>query len=150
MSVRLLSFYFGGSKLVRSLAKIEGNFCILSIDIRGCLQTSYIDKFLAFFDHLPPCVKIINVDKKSTFLELTTTYPPLLVNVICQLKLSQNCSYQKTFTGTNIFKWKPIIVKFRWLRKSNLGTFWGHGIMSHNSQNTIISFEYNYNFEPPE
>ena len=37
--------------------------------------TNYVDKILAFFDHLPPSVDIfygINVDKKSIF---STTYP---------------------------------------------------------------------------
>ena len=34
--------------------------------------TNYVDKILAFFDHLLPCVDIfygINVDKKWTFLD---------------------------------------------------------------------------------
>ena len=34
--------------------------------------TNYVDKILAFFDHLPPCVDIfygMNVDKKWTFLD---------------------------------------------------------------------------------
>ena len=46
--------------------------------------TNYVDKFLAFFDHLPPSVDIfylINVDKKSTFLDYL---PPPLVNVVCE------------------------------------------------------------------
>ena len=36
------------------------------------LFTNYVDKILAFFDHLPPCVDIfygMNVDKKWTFLD---------------------------------------------------------------------------------
>ena len=44
---------------------------------------------LAFFDHLPPSVYIfygIKVYKKSTFL---TTYPPPLVNVVCERPLTQ-------------------------------------------------------------
>ena len=44
---------------------------------------------LAFFDHLPPSVYIfygINVYKKSIFL---TTYPPPLVNVVCERPLIQ-------------------------------------------------------------
>ena len=43
---------------------------------------------LAFFDHLPPSVYIfygINVYKKSIFL---TTYPPPLVNVVCERPLT--------------------------------------------------------------
>ena len=43
--------------------------------------TNYVDKFMTFFDHLPPYVDIfygINVDKKRTFLDhlltSTTTY----------------------------------------------------------------------------
>ena len=42
---------------------------------------------LAFFDHLPPSVYIfygINVYKKSNFL---TSYPPPLVNVVCERPL---------------------------------------------------------------
>ena len=34
--------------------------------------TNYVDKILAFFDHLPPSVDIfyrMNVDKKGTFLD---------------------------------------------------------------------------------
>ena len=34
--------------------------------------TNYVDKFLAFFDKLPPSVDIfylVNVDKKSTFMD---------------------------------------------------------------------------------
>ena len=40
--------------------------------------TNYVDKFLAFFDHIPPSVYIfylMNVDKNQHFL---TTYPLLL------------------------------------------------------------------------
>ena len=43
---------------------------------------------LSFFDHLPPSVYIfydVKVYKKSIFL---TTYPPLLVNVVCERPLS--------------------------------------------------------------
>ena len=39
--------------------------------------TNYVDKFLAFFDHLPPCVDIfylINVDKNKTFLDYLPFY----------------------------------------------------------------------------
>ena len=39
--------------------------------------TNYVDKILAFFDHLPPCVDIfygINVDKKLKFLDCAPTY----------------------------------------------------------------------------
>ena len=38
--------------------------------------TNYVDKILAFFDHLPPCVDIfygMNVDKKWTFLDNLAT-----------------------------------------------------------------------------
>ena len=44
-------------------------------------------QYLAFFDHLPPCVYIfygIKVYKKSIFL---TAYPPPLVNVVCERPL---------------------------------------------------------------
>ena len=45
---------------------------------------------LAFFDHLPPSIYIfycIKVYKKSIFL---TTYPPPLVNIVCERPLSGN------------------------------------------------------------
>ena len=51
--------------------------------------TNYVDKFLAFFYHLPPCVDIfylVNVDQNWYFW---TTYPPLLVNVICERPLGE-------------------------------------------------------------
>ena len=51
--------------------------------------TNYVDKVLAFFDHLPPSVDIfylMNVDKKQHFW---TTYPPFLVNVVCERPLRQ-------------------------------------------------------------
>ena len=38
--------------------------------------TNYVDKFLALSDHLPPSIDIfylINVDKKSTFLDYLST-----------------------------------------------------------------------------
>ena len=38
--------------------------------------TNYLDEFLAFFDHLPPCVDIfylINIDKNKTFLDYLPT-----------------------------------------------------------------------------
>ena len=50
--------------------------------------TNYVDKFLAFFDHLPTSVDIfylMNIDKKS---KIWTTYPLLLVNVVCECPLS--------------------------------------------------------------
>ena len=54
--------------------------------------TNYVDKFLPFIDHIPPCVDIIyfmNVDKYWYFW---TTYPPLRVNVVCELPLVLNGS----------------------------------------------------------
>ena len=50
--------------------------------------TNYVDKFLSFFDHLPPSVDIFYltymVDKKSKYL---TTYPHPLVSVVCERPL---------------------------------------------------------------
>ena len=49
--------------------------------------TNYVDKFLDFFDQLPPCVDIfylISVDKNKHFW---TTYPPPLVNIVCERPL---------------------------------------------------------------
>ena len=42
----------------------------------GQAFTNYIDRFLAFFDHLPPYVDIlylINIDEKSTFMDYLPT-----------------------------------------------------------------------------
>ena len=47
-------------------------------------------EYLSFFDHLPPSVYIfygIMVCKKSIFL---TTYPPPLVNVVCERPLREH------------------------------------------------------------
>ena len=55
--------------------------------------TNYVYKILLFFDHLPPSVYIfydIKVYKKSLFL---TTYPPPLVNVVCEWPLSVKDTY---------------------------------------------------------
>ena len=48
------------------------------------VATNYVDKILAFFDHLPTCVDIfygMNVDRSGLF---KTTYLPCLVNVVCE------------------------------------------------------------------
>ena len=53
--------------------------------------TNYVEKILAFFDHLPPCVDIfygINVVKKSG--HFWTTYLPRLVNVVCECPLTSS------------------------------------------------------------
>ena len=44
--------------------------------LMGRAFTNYIDRFLAFFDHLPPYVDIlylINIDEKSTFMDYLPT-----------------------------------------------------------------------------
>ena len=47
--------------------------------------TNYVDKFLPFFDlTYVDIFYFINIDIKSTFW---TTYPPLLVNVVCERPL---------------------------------------------------------------
>ena len=54
--------------------------------IKGRSQTAFT-RFGFFFDHLPPSVYIfygMKVYKKSIFL---TTYPPPLVNVVCERPL---------------------------------------------------------------
>ena len=67
-----------------------------SFRIHKIFCPNYVDKFLAFFDHPPPCLDIlylINVDKNLHFL---TTYPPSLVNVVCEWPLSvQNCELRQ-------------------------------------------------------
>ena len=67
---------------------------ILSYLHKGA-YTNYVDKIMAFFDHLPPSVDIfygINVDKKSIF---STTYPLPLVNVVCECPLSPSQGLHK-------------------------------------------------------
>ena len=61
--------------------KIKYSLRMLHIRLRGRLQD------LSFFDHLPPYVYIfygIKVYKKSIFL---TSYPPPLVNLVCERPL---------------------------------------------------------------
>ena len=64
------------------------------------------DTILAFLDHLPPCIDMFYViifDKKWTFLD---TYPPHLVNIVCEQPLSQILEEQKSdssFFGEWIF-----------------------------------------------
>jgi hypothetical protein len=63
--------------------------CDLEISPKGSF-TNYVDKILAFFHHLPPCVDIfygMNVDKKTNISE-PPTYLPSLVNVVCERPLS--------------------------------------------------------------
>ena len=51
--------------------------------IKG-LFTNYVDKILAFFDHLPTSIDIfylMNVHEKLTFLDYL---PPPLVNIVCE------------------------------------------------------------------
>ena len=44
----------------------------------------YVDKFLAFFDHLPPFVYTSYLMKVDIIL---TTYPPLVINLLCERTL---------------------------------------------------------------
>merc|ERR1711956_106874 len=62
--------------------------CIHNSQLGGIHKLRLQD--LAFFDHLPPSVYIfygIKVYKKLIFL---TTYPPPLVNVVCERPLSKH------------------------------------------------------------
>ena len=55
--------------------------------------TNYVYKICPFFDHLPPSVYIfygIKVYKKLIFL---TTYPPPLVNVVCERPLIPSTNF---------------------------------------------------------
>ena len=84
MVIGVVEFSIGGTKLERLLPKNQhtqkkslnfDNWC------KGSF-TNYVDKILAFFDHLSPCVDIfygINVDKMWTFLDHSL---PRLVNVV--------------------------------------------------------------------
>ena len=63
---------------------------------------------LAFFDHLPPSVYIfygIKVYKNSIFL---TTYPPPLVNVVCERPLSKmNMDFSTCpWLHSQFFRWR--------------------------------------------
>ena len=58
----------------RSLGRVPGKLFVSSFFRFGArdkgLFTNYVDKFLAYFDHLPPCVDmfyLINVDKIQHF-----------------------------------------------------------------------------------
>ena len=46
--------------------------------------TNYVDKILALFDHLPPCIDIFYLMIVDEYRHFWTTYPPLLVNVVCE------------------------------------------------------------------
>ena len=67
--------------------------------------TNYVDKILAFFDHLPPCVDIfygITVDKKWTFLDHLPTSA-------CK------CSLRPTPYLDILSKIKKVIKRLYWL-----------------------------------
>ena len=74
---------------------------------RGYLEAffNYVDKSLAFFDHLPPYVDIsylIRVSKKSTFLDYLPT-PPSLVNVVKECSLAVNlCLFVLNYLAVNV------------------------------------------------
>ena len=60
-----------------------------SICVSKGVFTNYVEKILAFFDHLSACVDIfygMNVDKKWTF---EITYLPRLVNIVCEQPLAK-------------------------------------------------------------
>ena len=62
----------------------------ISIDLRGCSQTT-LTSFCLFLTTCPPTLTFSNlvmVDKKLKFL---TTYPPPLVNVVCEQPLIVCC-----------------------------------------------------------
>ena len=77
--------------------------------------TNYVDRFMTFFDHLPPYVDIfylINVDKKSTFLDSlpTSSYqrslwtPPNVGFVIERMTLRLKKEPNRTFKSTSYIK----------------------------------------------
>jgi hypothetical protein len=79
--------FFTFSKLMikfifsKKATKIEE---IFTVDLTLGAFTNYVYKIWGFFDYLPPSVYIfygMKVYKKSIFL---TTYPPTLVNVVCE------------------------------------------------------------------
>ena len=61
------------------------------------LFTNYVDKILAFSDHLPPCVEIFYgtiVDKKTTYLPTSSCKHSLRATPKCQpKKLSLGCTF---------------------------------------------------------
>ena len=76
----------------RTVADMVMKSCLNHIPHKGAF-TNYVYKIWLFFDHLPPSVYIfygIKVYKKSIFL---TTYPPPLVNVVCERPLGLNHIY---------------------------------------------------------
>ena len=66
--------------------------------------TNYVDKFLAFFDHLPPYVDIfygMNVDKKWTFLDHLPTSS-------CKRSL-----WTTPYLDTSIVNWHSYIILYK-------------------------------------
>ena len=62
--------------------------------LRGCLQTTLTSFWLFWPPKFPSSVDtfyLINVDKKSTFLD---HLPPRLVNVVCERPLSKSWSFR--------------------------------------------------------
>ena len=55
----------------------------LKLNVRGRSQTT-LTRFWLFFDHLPPFVYTFYLIKFDIFW-LVSTYPPLVVNVFCEL-----------------------------------------------------------------
>ena len=85
----------------KKATKINEIFTVdLTIFSKG-LFTNYVDKIVAFLDHLPPCVDIfygMNIDKNGYW----TTYLPRLVNVVCEQPLSQS-AFSKKFDSRQIY-----------------------------------------------
>ena len=80
----------------------------------GVVHKLRLQDGLAFFDHIPPFVYILygmKVYKKSIFL---TTYPPPLVNVVCERFLVLISHHKLAFF---FFKTSSLVCKpssFRW------------------------------------
>ena len=71
---------------------------------------------LTFFDHLPPSVYIfygIKVYKKSIFL---TTYPPPLVNVVCERPLTEKSNIWADYEQLL----RPVLSSFRGQKNKNI------------------------------
>ena len=75
---------------------------------RGYLETffNYVDKSLAFFDHLPPYVDIsylIIMYESAKSLHFWTIYPPPLVTVVKECSLAVNlCLFVLNYLAVNV------------------------------------------------
>ena len=79
--------------------------CLESV-LRGSF-TNYVDKILAFFDHLPSLLSLHFLPYKSWHFQ--TTYPSLLINVVCERPL-----VEVAWQCSKLFGQYPTISSTQW------------------------------------